>query len=67
MHPSDGRHLKIKKIDDQPRKWYADHRWVDHEEEEDHGYVWLKGQRCPPGLKKSQKRRVQRLRNQELK
>jgi hypothetical protein len=41
--------------------------WVDHEEEEDRGYVWQKGQWCPPGLRKSQKRRVQRLRNQELK
>jgi hypothetical protein len=26
-----------------------------------------KGQWCPPGLRRSQKRRVQRLRNQELK
>jgi hypothetical protein len=68
VHPSDGRHLKINKIDNQPRKRYADHRWVDHEEEEeDHGYVWQKGQWCPPGLRRSQKRRVQRLRNQELK
>jgi hypothetical protein len=39
VHPSDGRRLKINKIDDQPRKRYADHRWVDREEEEDHGYV----------------------------
>jgi hypothetical protein len=39
VHPSDGRRLKINEIDDQPRKRYADHRWVDHEEEEDHGYV----------------------------
>jgi hypothetical protein len=67
VHPSDGRRLKINEIDDQPRKRYADHRWVDHEEEEDHGYVWQKGQWCPPGLRRSQKRRVQRLRNQELK
>jgi hypothetical protein len=67
VHHSDGRHLKINKIDDQPRKRYADHRWVDHEEEEHHGYVWQKGQWCPPGLRRSQKRRVQRLRNQELK
>jgi hypothetical protein len=66
MHPSDGQRLKINEIDDQPRKRYVDHRWVDHEEEEDHGYVWQKGQWCPPGLR-SQKRRVQRLRNQELK
>jgi hypothetical protein len=66
MHPSDGRRLKINKIDDQPRKRHADHRRVDHEEE-DHGYVWQKGQWCPHGLRRSQKRRVQRLRNQELK
>jgi hypothetical protein len=67
VHPSDGRRLKINKIDDQPKKRYADHRWVDHEEEEDHGYVWQKGLWCPPGLRRSQKRRVQCLRNQELK
>jgi hypothetical protein len=67
VHPSDGRRLQINKIDDQPRKRYPDHRWVDHEEEDDHGYVWQKGQWCPPGLRRSQKRRVQRLRNQELK
>jgi hypothetical protein len=67
VHPSDGRRLKINKIDDQPRKRYADHRWVDHEEEEYHGYVWQKGQWCTPGLRRSQKRRVQHLRNQELK
>jgi hypothetical protein len=66
VHPSGDQRLKIK-IDDQPRKRYADHRWVDHEEEEDHGYVCQKGQWCPPGLRRSQKRRVQRLRNQELK
>jgi hypothetical protein len=46
VHPSDGRRLKINNIDDQLRKRYADHRWVDHEEE-DHGYVWQKGQWCP--------------------
>jgi hypothetical protein len=67
VHPSDGRHLKINEIDDQPRKRYANHRWVDHEEEEDREYVWQKGQWCPPGLRRSQQRRVQRLRNQELK
>jgi hypothetical protein len=67
VHPSDGRRLKINIIDDQPRKRHVDHRWVDHEEEEDHEYVWQKGQWCPPGLRRSQKRRVQRLWNQELK
>jgi hypothetical protein len=39
---------------------------VDQEEEE-HEYIWQEGQWCPPGLRKSQKRRVQHLRNQELK
>jgi hypothetical protein len=29
--------------------------------------IWLEGQWCPPGLRRSQNRRVQRLRNQELK
>jgi hypothetical protein len=67
VYPSDGRLLKINRIDDQPRKRHVDHRWVDHEEEEDHEYVWQKGQWCPPGLRRSQRRRVQRLRNQELK
>jgi hypothetical protein len=61
VRPSDGRRLKINEIDDQPRKRYADRRWVDHEEEEDHAYVWQKGQWCPPGLRRSQKRRVQHL------
>jgi hypothetical protein len=63
---SDGRRIKINEVDDHLRKRYADHSWVDHEEQE-HEYVWQKGQWCPPGLKRSQKRRVQRLRNQELK
>ena len=41
--------------------------YEDYEEESGHEYVWQKGQWCPPGLRKSQKRRVQRLRNKELK
>jgi hypothetical protein len=67
VHPSDGRRIKMNEDNDQPRKRYADHRWVDHEEEEGREYVWQKGQWCPPGLRRSQKRRIQRLRNQELK
>jgi hypothetical protein len=68
IHPSDGRRIKINEVNDQPRKRYADHRWVDHEEEEEEReYVWQKGQWCPPGLRRRQKRSVQRLRNQELK
>jgi hypothetical protein len=40
MHPSDGRRIKINEVNNQPRKRYADHRWVDHEEEEEREYVW---------------------------
>jgi hypothetical protein len=65
-HPSDSRRIKINEVDDHPRKRYGDHRWVDHEEQE-REYVWQKGQWCPPGLRRSQKIRVQRLRNQKLK
>jgi hypothetical protein len=66
INPGDGRCQKINEVSDHPRKRYADQEWVDHEEQE-RDYVWQKGQWCPPGLRKSQKRRVQRLRNQELK
>jgi hypothetical protein len=66
IHPSDGRRVKINEVDDHPRKRYADQKWVDQEEQE-REYIWQEGQWCPPGLRRSQKRRVQRLRNQELK
>jgi hypothetical protein len=66
IYPGDGRREKINDVNDHPRKRYAYQEWVDHEEQE-REYVWQKGQWCPPGLSKSQKRRVQRLRNQELK
>jgi hypothetical protein len=66
IHPIDGRRIKINEVDDHRRKRYADHKWVDHEEQ-DREYVWQEGQWCPPGLRRSQQRRVQRLRNQELK
>jgi hypothetical protein len=39
IHPSDGWRIKINEVNDQPRRRYADHRWVDHEEEEDREYV----------------------------
>jgi predicted nucleic acid-binding Zn-ribbon protein len=64
IHPSEDRCQKIEIID-HPRKRQADLRWADQEEDEDE-YVWQKGQWCPPGLRKSQKRRVQRLRNRKL-
>jgi hypothetical protein len=66
MHPNDGQCLKINEVIDHPRKRQADRRWVDQEEEE-REYIWQEGQWCPPGLRKSQKRRVQRSRNRELK
>jgi hypothetical protein len=34
IHPNDGRRVKINKVDDHPRKRYADQKWVDHEEQE---------------------------------
>jgi hypothetical protein len=66
MHPSDYRRLKIIEVIDHPRKRQADQRWTDQEEQE-HEYIWKEGQWYPPGLIKSQKRRVQCLRNRELK
>jgi hypothetical protein len=66
MHPNDNRRLKINEVIDHPRKRQADQRWADQEEEE-REYIWQQGQWCLPGLRKSQKRRVQRLRNRELK
>jgi hypothetical protein len=64
VHPSEDRRQKIEVID-HPMKRQADLRWADQEEDEDE-YIWQKGQWCPPGLRKSQKRRVQRLRNRDL-
>jgi hypothetical protein len=66
MHPNDSRCLKIIEVIDHPRKRQANQRWVDQEEEE-REYIWQEGQWCPPSLRKSQKRRVQCLRNRKLK
>jgi hypothetical protein len=66
MHTNDDRRLKIIEVIDHPRKRQADQRWADQEEEE-REYIRQEGQWCPPGLRKSQKRRVQRLRNRKLK
>jgi hypothetical protein len=65
MHPNDGRRLKINEVNDHPRKRQVDQMWVDQEEQE-REYI-SQGQWCPPSLRRSQKRRVQRLRNRELK
>jgi hypothetical protein len=66
IYPNDGRRQKINEVNGHPRKRQADQKWVDQEEQE-RKYIWQEGQWCPPGLRRSQKRRVQRLRNQELK
>jgi hypothetical protein len=66
IYPNDGRRLKINEANDHPRKRQADQKWVDQEEQE-REYIWQEGQWCPPGLRRSQKRRVPCLRNQELK
>jgi hypothetical protein len=61
--------IGVKKIEiiDHPRKRQSDLRWADQEEDEDEDeYIWQEGQWCPRGLRKSKKRRVQRLRNREL-
>lgn len=44
-------------------KRVVDQNWANCEQE---GYVWQEGQWCPGGLTRSQKRRVQRLRNKEI-
>jgi len=61
------RRLKINV--DSHGKRAVDPEWADYENEDEgqDQYVWQEGQWCPPGLRKSQKRRVQRLRNKELK
>jgi hypothetical protein len=66
MHPNDDRRQKIIEVIDHPRKRQADQRWADQEEEE-RKYIWQEGHWSPPGFRKSQKRRVQCLRNRELK
>ena len=44
-----------------------DQDWADYEEEgNERKYVWQEGQWCPGGLIRRQKRRLQRLRNEEL-
>ena len=61
------RHLKNRSVHDRLGKRVIDQNWADYEEEGDEEeYVWQEGQWCPGGLTRSQKRRVQRLRNSEL-
>lgn len=53
-------------IHDRLGKKIADENLREHEHEEHKEYVWQKDQWCPGGLRRSQKRRVQRLRNREI-
>ena len=59
--------LKNKSIYDRLGKRVVDQDWADHEEgSNQREHVWQEGQWCPGGLTRSQKRRVQRLRNMEI-
>ena len=59
--------LKNKSIHDRLGKRVVDQDWADHEEGgSQREHVWQEGQWCPGGLTRSQKRRVQRLRNKEM-
>ena len=61
------RRLKNRSVHDRLGKRVVDQNWADYEEESDEEeYVWHEGQWCRGGLIRSQKRRVQRLRNREL-
>lgn len=58
-YPYDGMDRRIKNnVHDRLGKRVIDQNWADKEE-----HVWQEGQWCPNGLTRSQKRRVQRLRN----
>ena len=58
--------LKNKSIYDRLGKRVVDQDWADYKEGNERKYVWQEGQWYPGGLTKSQKRRVQRLRNKEM-
>ena len=60
------RRLKNRSVHDRLGK-RVDQNWADYKEESnEEEYVWQKGQWCPGGLTRSQKRRVQCLKNREL-
>ena len=66
-HDNMDRRLKNRSVHDQLGKRVVDQNWADYEEEGDEEeYVWQEGQWCLGGLTRSQKRRVQHLRNREL-
>ena len=58
-------HLKNGSVHDRLGKRVVDQNWADYESNEEE-CVWQEGQWCPGGLTRSQKRRVQCLRNSEL-
>ena len=61
------RRLKNKSVQSRLGKRVVDQDWAGYKEEgNERKYVWQEGQWCPGGLTRSQKRRVQRLRNKEL-
>ena len=67
-HNNMDRCLKNKSVHDRLGKRVIDQDWADHEEEgNERKYAWQEGQWCPRGLTRRQKRRVQRLRNKEMK
>ena len=66
-HDNIDRCLKNKSVHDWLGKRVVDQDWAGYGEEGNkRKYVWQDGQWCPRGLTRSQKRRVQRLRNKEL-
>ena len=58
--------LKNESVHNRLGKRVVDQDCVDYEEGNEREYVWQEGQWYPGGLTRSQKRRVQRLRNKEL-
>ena len=58
--------LKNRSVHDRLGKRVVDQNCADYEEDNEEEYVWQKGQWCPGGLMRSQKRGVQHLRNREL-
>ena len=61
------RRLKNKSVHDWLGKRVVDQDWADHEEEGNkRKYAWQESQWCLGGLTRSQKRRVQCLRNKEM-
>ena len=61
------RRLKNGSVHNRLGKRVVDQDWTNYKEEgNEREYVWHEGQWCPRGLTRSQKRRVQCLRNREL-